>query len=116
MREFDLEAARRGEPVVTRDGRPARILATDLDSDFPIAVAIRDITGETCSVRKINGRYVSETIESTLDLFMGERTYYANVYMRETGPIIGSAFRTKDAAENVGQRDEDYVKTIEFTA
>ena len=41
MKDFDLEAAKKGAAVCTRDGRKARILATDLEnSKQPICAAI----------------------------------------------------------------------------
>jgi hypothetical protein len=41
MRPFDLEAARRGEPICTRDGNMARLLTEILNNkDYPIVVAV----------------------------------------------------------------------------
>lgn len=38
MKPFDLEAAKRGEPLITRDGRPAKFLAhfPQNDSDYRV--------------------------------------------------------------------------------
>ncbi len=48
FKPFDLEAAKAGAPVMTRDGRPARILAFDLKADeYPIAAAIESYDGES---------------------------------------------------------------------
>lgn len=29
------------KPIQTKDGKPARVIATDIDSDYPIAVAFK---------------------------------------------------------------------------
>lgn len=37
FKPFDLEASKAGAPVMTRDGRPARILAFDVKSEkYPV--------------------------------------------------------------------------------
>ena len=40
LKEFDLEAAKTGKPVCTRDGRKARIICFDLQADKPIVALI----------------------------------------------------------------------------
>lgn len=42
MKPFDLEAAKAGKPVCTRDGRKARIICFDRKSDAPIVALIMD--------------------------------------------------------------------------
>lgn len=46
LKPFDLEAAKAGKPVCTRDGRKARIICYDRQSDhgFPL-VALVESTG-----------------------------------------------------------------------
>jgi hypothetical protein len=36
MKEFDLELAKAGHPVCTRDGKPVRIVCFDAKGDYPI--------------------------------------------------------------------------------
>lgn len=66
--KFNLERAKAGEAVVTRDGRKARFLCDDLDeSIYPVCVVI---CGSPYAVTKdgsmVNGK------EGNLDLFMAE--------------------------------------------
>lgn len=47
MKSFDLEAAKNGAPVCTRDGKPARIICFDRKStsNFPIIALVRFTDG-----------------------------------------------------------------------
>lgn len=41
MKDFDLQAAKKGAPVCTRDGHKARIVCFDIrNNDFPIVAVI----------------------------------------------------------------------------
>ena len=42
LKEFDLEAAKAGKPVCTRDGRKARIICWDKKGNYPIVALIQD--------------------------------------------------------------------------
>lgn len=43
MKEFNLELAKAGHPVQTRDGRPARIICYDRkDNEYPIVALINE--------------------------------------------------------------------------
>lgn len=41
MKEFDLEKAKAGEPIVTRDGRPARLLGEREHPNYPIIAVVK---------------------------------------------------------------------------
>lgn len=48
LKPFDLEAAKAGKPVCTRDGRKARIICFDLKNDeYPIVAAVENDSSET---------------------------------------------------------------------
>lgn len=72
MKPFDIEKAKAGAEVVTRDGREARILAFDFVSSDgqPIIAAIYDGTIETISQHKTNGAFYTMARESNQDLMM----------------------------------------------
>lgn len=79
---FDLEKAKAGNPVVTRDGRKVRILCTDLKHNIPIIAAIDEGDGtESVLPYTKNGEYCFYD-ESEHDLFMApvKKTYYVNIY------------------------------------
>ena len=78
MKPFNLEAAKRGEPVMQRCGREARILAFDsrvwcLGIKYPLVVEFLNGSGDF----KINSftEYgeITPTIVSDVDLFMATR-------------------------------------------
>lgn len=76
MKKFDLELAKQGHPVQTRNGRPARIICWDRKSDvYPIVALIGEydsIEGSEENTRNysIHGELVHLGEESPLDLFM----------------------------------------------
>lgn len=46
LKEFNLEAAKAGKPVCTRDGRKARIICFDRNWEYPIVALIECENGE----------------------------------------------------------------------
>ena len=93
MKPFDLEAAKAGKPVCTRDGRKARILCYDLKgAKYPIVAAIetQDYIAESISAYDKNGRFVHDK-ENNNDLMMllekkeGWINIYTNSGSVETG-------------------------------
>ena len=46
LKEFDLEAAKSGKPVCTRDGRKARIICFDKKGAYPIVALVNDYNEE----------------------------------------------------------------------
>ena len=73
MKPFNLEEAKAGKKVVTRDGKAARIVTFNGDSDkFPI-VAIVDITiCDEVNIYTMSGLYFQSGNEHRLDLFMAD--------------------------------------------
>ena len=72
MKPFNLEAAKAGRPVCTRDGRKARIICFDLNNDeYPIVVAITN-NGEENEIHKysIDGKICTICTIKEDDLMM----------------------------------------------
>lgn len=67
MRPFDLEAAKRGEPIVTRDGRPAKFVAHVPEADDREVVCLVD--GELILFGKC-GSFLDKKIQDRMDLLM----------------------------------------------
>lgn len=86
---FDLEAAKRGEPLVTRDGRKAKFVAHVPESEKYPVVAI--IEGDECfGGFTRDGKWIEEILNSTFDLFMAPkpmRTVYVNFYRGPTADV-----------------------------
>lgn len=78
--QFDIAKAQAGAKVVTRDGRPARIVAYDMENIYPICAIIRSQEGtEYPEVYLKDGRYDEDGIENNCDLFIEEEYRpYAN--------------------------------------
>lgn len=69
LKEFNLEAAKAGKPVCTRDGRKARIICFDLNNkNFPIVAIINCDTEENAYQYDIDG--VCDEHDNNLNLMM----------------------------------------------
>ncbi|WP_298062052.1 hypothetical protein [uncultured Rikenella sp.] len=115
LKPFDLEVAKAGAAVVTRDGRPARIVCFDAAGDYPVIALIRYGTDEevpqTCT---LTGN-VSYTEVSDDDLFMAPVKRQGWVNLRFIDDKICAeykVYRTKDAAKSSGITYDDYVATV----
>ena len=77
MKEFNLEEARQGKPVCTRDGRKVRILCFDLkDDQFPICAAVEDEGGiESSEEYTLGGRYLEDGVNNNADLMMAQEKH-----------------------------------------
>ena len=78
MKPFNLEAAMRGEPVIQRCGRSARILAFNskaccLGIKYPLAVEFLNGSGEFEINSFTENGEITPTIASDVDLFMATR-------------------------------------------
>lgn len=115
-RPFDLDAAVRGEPVVTRDGEKVTELyyfKTTNETRKLCAVIEGNIVWFD-DVGKINGAQ-----EFGYDLFMASKTktYYMNVYKSvcHGNYFICSYLHKSDfEAKALANSDKEYIKTISF--
>ena len=78
MKPFDLEAAKAGAPIVTRDGRPAKFIAHVAEAN-PSQRLLVLIDGAAYTKFE-SGKYAAHVSDN--DLFMApvKRTVWANVY------------------------------------
>ena len=82
LKPFDIQKAREGKPVCTRDGRKARIICFDLKNDeYPIVAAVENDSSETLFSYTTNGE-IADGIESDKDLMMlpEKKEGWVNVY------------------------------------
>jgi hypothetical protein len=81
MKPFDLEAAKAGKPIVTRDGRKARLLAHVPEARQGYRVVAFIAGDDSAGAFYEDGTYI-QSEECRSDLFMdGEsRTVYVNVF------------------------------------
>lgn len=117
MKEFNLEEAKAGKKVCTRDGRPARIVCWDKAGEYPIValVSIQDRTGKTERVVSytIDGRcYISQQDVSDLMMACEKKEGWVNLYMEygklETGNKI---YASREEAEEFAGECQEYFGT-----
>jgi hypothetical protein len=89
MKPFDLEAAKRGEPIVTRDGRPAKFIAHVPEANACYQVVA--LFSGLISTHAVSGRVYPEKHPNDADLFMAprKRTVWVNVYPPEARKFGG---------------------------
>lgn len=117
FKPFDLEAAKAGAPVMTRDGRPARILAFDVENaGYPVVVAIKTSTGKCESVELFTeqGQFDEDAKEDNRDLFMAPTKHRAWVNVHKIGSqyVLTSNFATEESAVQQGQNSDTYITTV----
>lgn len=111
LKPFSLELAKQGKPVCTRDGRKARIICFDKKEGAPIIALVEvEKNGrvfEEITLYFINGRLVSENLESKDDLMMlpEKKEGWVNVYKNQI-------HNTFESAEEGHKGTTDYIKTI----
>ena len=91
LKPFDLEAAKSGKPVCTRDGRKARIICFDLNtcSHYSVIAAITNDSGcEEVTAYMENGSYLSQNEESSRDLMMLPEKKEGWILLRKDGCVF----------------------------
>lgn len=128
MKPFNLEAAKAGKPIYTRDGRKARILCYDLKGveEYPIVAAIEthDYLAENISVYDRNGRFDHDKENNNdLMILLEKKEGWINIYNRNTIStskencyiMTGvSVFKTKESAISYKDKDKEYIDTIKI--
>ena len=116
MKPFDLEAAKAGKPVCTRDGRKARIICFDLNNkNFPIVAIINCDTEENAYQYDIDG--VCDEHDNNLNLMVlhQKKEGWINIYTCYDGAETGiSIYKTKEIAKKEADNDSSYLDTIKI--
>lgn len=119
FKPFDLEAAKAGKPVCTRDGRKARIICFDAKCNKPIVALIYDCNKETVLQYLENGRFFVDQIDK-YDLMMlpQKKEGWVNVYksynVGKKIPCMASIYPTKEEAKKSSVVGFDYVDTVKI--
>lgn len=124
MRKFNLEEAKAGKPVCTRDEMKVRIVCFDaksIDNDFPILALVDYGDGELDFRYNIDGRiYKEESIaaeEDPTDLFMAPEHHigWVNIYNTHDGnKVITGPYETEKEAVQAKFGDEVVTTKIEW--
>lgn len=110
FKPFDLEAAKAGEPICTRDGREARIICFDRIGNLPIVALVKNGEHEDVYRYHNNGRDNKNNEEKDYDLFMKPqiKTGWINVHKNN-----GLYETEEDAKKN--QLNDDFIAVkVEF--
>lgn len=126
LKPFDIEAAKSGKPVYTRDGRKARIICFDVNNDKPIVAVICCKDGKETYPYTFypNGLNMDNNVFSNTDLMMlsEKKEGWINIYNADTTfyYVDGRVFETKDEAvkeakeevEKEQREKNEYIDTI----
>ena len=121
MEQFSLEKylANPSRKVVTRNGRNARVISTDMNSkNYPIVALVKlsDNTTEDVWTYTKDGEFEVEQ-STTYDLFFAPETHegWINVYRNnDSHTYAGAVYDSKEDAEKRKTIDENYVTTIKI--
>lgn len=120
MKEFDLEAAKAGKPVCTRDGRAARIICWDMKDTggllrTPI-VALINIDGSEV-VRCYDEHGIDPISSNSADDLMmtsEKKEGWVNLYKKIDVYSSNTIYATKNEAYGVGRVSQNYLTTIKI--
>lgn len=113
LKPFDLQAAKSGKPVCTRDGRKARIICFDVKAKKPIAALITNDDTEEAHFYYDNGRSDQyQEYRYDLMMFPEKKGGWVNVY--KGGLLDTKAYNTKKEAFDKAS-PKDYIATIKIT-
>lgn len=114
MKTFDLSAAKAGEPVITREGEPVRLIFFYFKGPYSIVGIIEDDNGAEFAFSWYNdGCFLGDKGQHGYDLFMApiKKQVWINLYggclYFHTGMTYPSEEKAKEAAGDI-----DYIKTI----
>lgn len=119
MKEFNLQEAKAGKPVCTRDGRNARIICFDAKREYcPIVALIEDGDKEFIASYCADGRFMHKHLfEHCVDLFMAPEKHvgWVNIYGSERGDRSPSnIFNTEEEAVAIGKDYRTYITTTKI--
>lgn len=109
MKEFDINLAKQGKPICTRDGRKARIICFDAKGKQPIIALLEGekTDKEIIQTYSMNGRYYEFRKEDHRDLMMlpEKKEGWINVYKER-------CYETKEEAIRHIAPGTHYIDTI----
>ena len=116
LKPFDIQKAKEGKPVCTRDGRKARIICFDRVGDFPIVALTddRDYKEEGVNLYDINGKGSNECFD--LMMLPEKKEGWVNVYHNKKGEYWTEQvlFSTKKEATDFVYNHAQYVTTVKI--
>ena len=104
LREFDLEAAKSGKAVCTRDGRKARIICFDVKSEMPIVALVESCNNVEVPIAYYNDGciYSDEYNDDDLMMLPEKKEGWVNLYRDKESKRVYSGefiFSEREKAE-----------------
>lgn len=117
MKNFDLEAAKRGAAVCTRGGFPVRIICWDMKcksyGDMDRIVYLTDYTGdEHLSSCWLNGSYLTRGAMDKSDLMMRDDDYLEKLERGEYDHIADASKMTESTIKQNLNTDREYWRRV----
>ena len=109
LKPFDLQKAREGKPVCTRDGRKARIICFDAKGEHPIIALVTDGAQESPYNYTEKGYHYIEDVETMADLMMLPEKKEGWININKDACL----FKSKEEAERYCTKDYVPVR-VEF--
>ena len=122
LKPFDLEAAKAGKPVCTRDGRKARIISFDRKFlfkgvSYPIIALVEDTAKEeTIYGYNEKGKVIIENdtpYKDDLMMLPQKKEGWLNIY-KDFEDTVCCVYPTEKEALEDGETEKDYITTIKI--
>jgi len=116
MKPFNLEEAKAGKPVCTRDGKPVRILCYDLKDKYPIVVIHELDDGTECILTHTTTGKTHQDEQSPTDLFMKpeKKEGWINIYNPFVDYHTASTYIYQTFEDAYKSRASNYISTIKI--
>ena len=121
LKPFDLEAAKAGKPVCTRDGRKARIICFDRKDIKPIVALVTIVNGTSVTEKAFyyfeEGHHLSKNYNDINDLMMlpEKKEGWVNLYRDEESKRVYCGefiFSEREKAEKHYECNDTKVATV----
>lgn len=116
LKEFDLEAAKSGKPVCTRDGRKARIICFDKKGAYPIVALVNDYNEEEYikNYDEFGKKFIGGETSEDLMMLPEKKEGWVNVYKTPINYECGTVFSTEQEAKNKANDNRIAIVRIEW--
>lgn len=121
LKPFDLEKAKAGEKLVTRNGHPAKIIYWDREHKTDHIVALVEYTEDGKTTEEVvtltdQGTFLDDGTESCYDLFMAPTIVerWVNVYKSKSG-TYSYCFHESEEIALQNKDDKDYITTTKLS-
>lgn len=109
MKDFDLEKAKQGAEICTRDGHRARIVCYDAKCKYPIVALVEENVREWAYLYTQEGKFINAVDNHCKDLMLVEKKHEGWVVVLDGDYIGCRIYDTKEEAIELGKETEGYI-------